>query len=65
MKMAVFLVVAPCSLVEIYRCFRDACCFHHQEDDVWLKVTYVSEVFDASIIRAMTHRPDDGDSKHP
>jgi hypothetical protein len=27
MKMAVFWVVAPCSLVEVYRRFRGACCF--------------------------------------
>jgi hypothetical protein len=32
MKMAVFWVVAPCSLVEIYRPFRGACCLHHQDD---------------------------------
>jgi hypothetical protein len=25
-KMAVFWVVAPCSLVEVFRCFRGACC---------------------------------------
>jgi hypothetical protein len=25
MKMAVFWVVAPCSLGEVYRCFREAC----------------------------------------
>jgi hypothetical protein len=25
MKMAVFRVVAPCGLVEVYRCFRGAC----------------------------------------
>jgi hypothetical protein len=25
MKMAVFLLVAPCSLVEVYRCFRGTC----------------------------------------
>jgi hypothetical protein len=28
--MAVFWVVAPCSLVEVYRRFRGACCLHHQ-----------------------------------
>jgi hypothetical protein len=28
--MAVFWVVAPCSLVEVYRHFRGACCLHHQ-----------------------------------
>jgi hypothetical protein len=30
LKMAVFCVVAPCSLVEIYRRFRGTCCLHHQ-----------------------------------
>jgi hypothetical protein len=29
-KMDVFWVVAPCSLVEVYRRFRGACCLHHQ-----------------------------------
>jgi hypothetical protein len=28
--MAVFWVVAPCSLVEVYRRFRGAYCLHHQ-----------------------------------
>jgi hypothetical protein len=30
MKMAVFCVVAPYSLVEVYRRFGGACCLHHQ-----------------------------------
>jgi hypothetical protein len=30
MKMAVFWVVAPCILIEVYRRFRGACCLHHQ-----------------------------------
>jgi hypothetical protein len=30
MKMAVFCVVAPCSLVEVYQSFRGPCCLHHQ-----------------------------------
>jgi hypothetical protein len=33
MKMAVFWVVAPCSLVEVYQRFRGPCCLHHQGDD--------------------------------
>jgi hypothetical protein len=33
MKMAVFWVVAPCGLVEVYRSFRDVCCLHHQGDE--------------------------------
>jgi hypothetical protein len=32
-KKAVFWVVAPCSLVEVYRRFRGACCLHHQGDE--------------------------------
>jgi hypothetical protein len=32
MMMAVFRVVAPCSLVEVYRRFRGTCCLHHQGD---------------------------------
>jgi hypothetical protein len=32
MKIAVFWVVAPCSLVEVYRRFTGACCIHHQGD---------------------------------
>jgi hypothetical protein len=31
-KIAVFWVVAPCSLVEVYRRFRGPCCLHHQGD---------------------------------
>jgi hypothetical protein len=31
-KMAVFWIVAPCSLVEIYRCSRGACFLNHQGD---------------------------------
>jgi hypothetical protein len=31
-KMAVFWVVAPCSLVEVYKRFRGPCCLHHQGD---------------------------------
>jgi hypothetical protein len=30
MKIAVFWVVAPCSLVEVYQRFRGPCCLHHQ-----------------------------------
>jgi hypothetical protein len=30
MKMAVFWVVAPWSLVEVYQRFRGTCCLHHQ-----------------------------------
>jgi hypothetical protein len=33
MKMAVFWIVVPCSLEEIYRRFSGVGCLHHQGDD--------------------------------
>jgi hypothetical protein len=30
--MAVFWVVVPCRLVEVYQRFRGPCCLHHQDD---------------------------------
>jgi hypothetical protein len=35
MKMAVFWIVAPCSLVEVYRHFRSVSCLHRQGPDIW------------------------------
>jgi hypothetical protein len=32
-KMAVFWVLAPCNLKEVYRRFRGVCCLHHQGDE--------------------------------
>jgi hypothetical protein len=31
MKMAVFIAVVPRSLVEVYHCFKGACCLHHSD----------------------------------
>jgi hypothetical protein len=31
--MAVFWVVAQCSLVKVYQRFRGPCCLHHQGDE--------------------------------
>jgi hypothetical protein len=33
MMTTVFWIVAPCSLVEVYRRFRGPCCLHHQGDE--------------------------------
>jgi hypothetical protein len=33
-KLAVFCVVAPCSLVEVYQRFRCPCCLHHRGDEL-------------------------------
>jgi hypothetical protein len=32
-EMAVFWVVEPYSLIEVYHRFRGPCCLHHQGDD--------------------------------
>jgi hypothetical protein len=40
MKITDFWDVAPCSLVEVYRRFRGACCLHHQGDDGCIKPLY-------------------------
>jgi hypothetical protein len=42
MKMAVSWDVAPCSLVEVYRRFRDAGCLHHQGPIIALMMNAVS-----------------------
>jgi hypothetical protein len=34
LKIAVFWVVAPCSLVEVYQRFRGPCCLHHQGESL-------------------------------
>jgi hypothetical protein len=34
-KTAVFWVVAPCSLLEVYQRFKGPCCLHHQGDDFY------------------------------
>jgi hypothetical protein len=44
MKMAVFWVVALCSLVEVYHRFRGPCCLHHQDDEYDIyKIRYISQ----------------------
>jgi hypothetical protein len=46
-KMAVFWVVAPCSLVEVYQRFRGPCCLHHQGDhDATTQKTAIKDLFD-------------------
>jgi hypothetical protein len=37
-RVTVFCDVAPCSLVEVYRRFRDAYCLHHQGGFSWILV---------------------------
>jgi hypothetical protein len=53
MKVAVFWVVAPCSLVKVYWYSRGAC-YLHQGNELWS---------DGSS-KVMSHHPDDGGSKH-
>jgi hypothetical protein len=41
--MAVFWVVAPCSVVELYQRFRGPCCLHHQGDALMMEAARTSE----------------------
>jgi hypothetical protein len=43
MSMAVFWVVALCSLVEVYWCFRGACCIYHEDEEA--ASTFESSVY--------------------
>jgi hypothetical protein len=53
MKMAVFWVVAPCSLVEVYRRFRGTCCLHHQGPILDLfNASSVIRTHDSSVLTA-------------
>jgi hypothetical protein len=44
MKIAVFWVVAPCNLVEVYERFREPCCHHHQGDEYAARVESISDI---------------------
>jgi hypothetical protein len=76
-EMAVFWVVAPCSLAEVYRRFRGACCLHHQDDvsmkKMGLRISERSKVYPPhrGLLSEISgshcgeyDRPDDGGSKH-
>jgi hypothetical protein len=56
MKMAVFCVVTPCSLVEVYRRFRGASCLHHQMD--------ASPTFESSVNFYQTTRRNSTEDSH-
>jgi hypothetical protein len=45
MKIAVFWIVAPCSLVDVYRRFRGTCCLHYQGDVSCIMYHAVSYAF--------------------
>jgi hypothetical protein len=45
MKMAIFWVVVPCSLVEVHQRFRSSCCLRHQGDDGGTSTSETSVIF--------------------
>jgi hypothetical protein len=47
--MSVFLDVAPCNLVDVYRRFRDACCLHHQVIALMMEAASISETCSESL----------------
>jgi hypothetical protein len=63
-KMAVFWVVAPCSLVEIYQRFRGPCCLHHQ-GALMMEAARTSETF-VTYETTWNYNPEDSHlHKHP
>jgi hypothetical protein len=50
-KMAVFWVVAPSSLVEVYQRFRGPCCLHHQGDEAQKTAVFVITLFLCEVFR--------------
>jgi hypothetical protein len=53
MKMTVFWVVAPCSLVEVYRRFKGACC------PIIKAITLIMEAVSTSETSARRNNPED------
>jgi hypothetical protein len=58
MKMAVFWVVVPCSLVEVYRRFKGDCCLHHQGAMV-MDASSMSETLVNSFQTTRRNNPED------
>jgi hypothetical protein len=52
--MAVFWVVAPCSLVEVNRRSRGACCLHHQGDSPRRQLSSYSPPWEPEILRRIS-----------
>jgi hypothetical protein len=76
---AVFWVVAPCSLMEIYKRFRGSCCLRQQDDHrlcirqhgatvqkTAISITHLATCTesDEGLIFRLTVSPDDGGSRH-
>jgi hypothetical protein len=59
--MAVFWVVVPCSLVEIYQRFRGPCCLHHQGDQgtLMMEAAKTSEMLVNFYQTTWRYNPDD------
>jgi hypothetical protein len=49
MKMAVFWVVMPCSLVEVYRRFRGTCCLHRQGNKIIALMMEAANISETSV----------------
>jgi hypothetical protein len=56
MKIAVFWVVAPCSLVEVYQRFRGPCCLHHQGDESLVNFYQTTRCYNPEDGNLYTHR---------
>jgi hypothetical protein len=60
MKMAVCWVVVPCSLVDVYRCFRGTCCLHHHHHTLMIEAaSSTSEILINFNQTAWCYNPED------
>jgi hypothetical protein len=58
--MAVFWVLAPCNLEDVYQRFRGACCLHHQGDDaLMLEAARTSETLANFYQTTWRYNPED------
>jgi hypothetical protein len=62
--MAVFWVVAPCSLVEVYQRFRGPCCLHHQGESL-LNYYQTTRCYNPEYSNLHTHRRENLKSYSP
>jgi hypothetical protein len=54
--MAVFWVVATCSLVEVYQRFRGPCCLHHEGDETMVNFYQTTRRYNPEDSHLRTHR---------
>jgi hypothetical protein len=63
-EMAVFWIVAQCSLVEVYQRFRGPCCLHHQGDEYFALKMEIARTSETSVNFYQTTRRYNQEDSH-